>query len=179
MALDERLTGDLLLIAFVMAEAVAMWRERREVERDPTVRHLDRRPGTSLREIAVLAQGTDDARACAWVRSTIAGDVPVGERGGVLRRHLPDLDWDFIYGWAAATGAPATGGRVGSAESGHRTSKVMPPRYRSRRRCYCGCAGKATHTGFADGVTLVTGCELSIRRWVRTGELTPAEASPV
>ncbi|MFD9614756.1 hypothetical protein ACFWWS_35860 [Streptomyces sp. NPDC059083] len=175
MMLDAELVGDRLLIAVAMEEAVAMWAERRHAEQDSNLRQLARRKGTSLKEIATLTQGTADARACAWVKATIASDAPTHDgRRGVLRRHLPNLDWDTIYSWATdannKTATRTTGGRVASAVTGCRTSTLMPPRYRSRRRCYCGCGGKATHTGRADGVTLITGCEWSMRRWVRTGE---------
>lgn len=172
---DAELVGDLLLIALAMEEAVAMWAERRQAEQDSVVRQLMGRQGTSLREIATLTQGAADARACAWVKTTIARDAPTDDgRRGVLRRHLTNLDWDTIYSWATDASSKdansKTGGRVASAATGCRTSTLMPPRYRSRRRCYCGCEGKATHTGRADGITLVTGCELSMQRWVRTGE---------
>lgn len=40
---------------------------------------------------------------------------------------------------------------------------VLP---RSRRRCYCGCRGRATHYGTANGVALICGCEFYVRRWV-------------
>lgn len=40
---------------------------------------------------------------------------------------------------------------------------------RSRRRCQCGCKRRATHRGMANGVALVMGCELYVRRWVRDG----------
>lgn len=173
MVLDPELAGDLLLIALAMEEAVTMWAERHHAEQDSNVRQFAVRTGTSLREIATLTQGTADARACAWVKATIAGDAPTGDgRRGVLRRHVPNLEWDTIYGWATAANSNAskTGGRVASAATGCRTSTLMPPRYRSRSRCYCGCEGKATHTGRADGITLVNGCELSMQRWVRTGE---------
>lgn len=175
MMLDPELVGDLLLVALAMEEAVTMWAERRRAEQDSNMRQLARRQGTSLREIATLTQGIAHPRACAWVKATIASDAPTtdGQRG-MLRRHVPNLDWDTIYSWATDANSndvnSTTGGRVASAATGHRTSTLMPPRYRSRRRCHCGCGGKATHTGRADGITLVNGCELSMQRWVRTGE---------
>lgn len=52
---------------------------------------------------------------------------------------------------------------------------VDDPRYmqavdpKSRRLCRCGCRKRATHLGMANGVALATGCELSIRRWVKFG----------
>jgi hypothetical protein len=59
-----------------------------------------------------------------------------------------------------------TGMRSGSV-NGHRTLIQAPKT--SRRRCYCGCGKRATHTGLGDGLALTLGCELSIRRWVRDG----------
>jgi len=38
-----------------------------------------------------------------------------------------------------------------------------------RCRCDCGCGGRATHSGGANGLALMGGCELSVRRWVRDG----------
>lgn len=40
---------------------------------------------------------------------------------------------------------------------------------KSRRLCRCGCRRRSTHSGMANGVVLVTGCELSVRRWVKIG----------
>ena len=39
--------------------------------------------------------------------------------------------------------------------------------YQSRRRCHCGCKGKVTHRGMANGIGLMWGCELTVRRWVK------------
>lgn len=39
--------------------------------------------------------------------------------------------------------------------------------FHHRRRCGCGCKTRRTHRGMANGVCLITGCELLIRRWVR------------
>lgn len=60
----------------------------------------------------------------------------------------------------------SSGARYGSAD-GHRAVIEAPKT--SRRRCYCGCKKRATHTGLGDGVALTMGCELSVRRWVRDG----------
>lgn len=40
---------------------------------------------------------------------------------------------------------------------------------KGRRRCRCGCGRASTHYGRANGVTLMRGCELRVRRWVRDG----------
>lgn len=56
--------------------------------------------------------------------------------------------------------------RVGSVR-GKRTLEPLPGT--ARRRCNCGCGTRATHTGLGNGVALMIGCELSVRRWVRDG----------
>lgn len=40
---------------------------------------------------------------------------------------------------------------------------------KSRRLCHCGCRKRLSHIGKANGVGLYWGCELSVRRWVKTG----------
>lgn len=59
-----------------------------------------------------------------------------------------------------------SGTRYGSAD-GHRS--IIEVRSTSRRRCGCGCNGRATHTGIGDGLAMMSGCELKVRRWVRDG----------
>ena len=44
--------------------------------------------------------------------------------------------------------------------------KVEPA---SRKRCDCGCKGRATHIGTGNGAGMIVGCEMNIRRWVRDG----------
>ena len=46
---------------------------------------------------------------------------------------------------------------------------MVPVQRQTRRRCHCGCRQRATHNGTANGVAMITGCELSIARWVRFG----------
>lgn len=50
---------------------------------------------------------------------------------------------------------------------------MQPVQPRSRRRCGCGCKTRATHLGMANGVSLASGCELSMRRWVKLGLADP------
>lgn len=59
----------------------------------------------------------------------------------------------------------ADGLRRGSV-NGHRTLIRIQPS--SRRRCTC-CGKRATHVGLGDGLALMDGCEMRVRRWVRDG----------
>lgn len=38
---------------------------------------------------------------------------------------------------------------------------------RGRRKCHCGCGKMSTHSGRANGVALMSGCELTVARWVK------------
>lgn len=59
-----------------------------------------------------------------------------------------------------------SGGIVGHA-NGERSMVRVP---RMRRRCPCGCGQTATHSGLGtNGIALMSGCELRVRRWVRDG----------
>jgi hypothetical protein len=55
--------------------------------------------------------------------------------------------------------------RSANAITDHRCMVKVPPRM--RRRCWCGCGKRATHTGLAAGVAMTHGCEMLIRRWVK------------
>ena len=68
----------------------------------------------------------------------------------------------------AALKAAMTGGTAGWGEWGSSTEhqRYAEP-FVSRRRCHCGCKGRVTHNGMTNGVTLMSGCELSVRRWIR------------
>lgn len=63
-----------------------------------------------------------------------------------------------------------SGGGSYASEYGPRVRVPVPSE--SRRRCQCGCKTRATHTGRNNGIALVTGCEMYIRRWVRDGAKT-------
>lgn len=67
---------------------------------------------------------------------------------------------------AAMRGGTAGWGQIGGTAGQIRYVERLPSS--SRRRCSCGCNRLATHQGFANGVALAIGCELSIRRWVKT-----------
>ena len=68
----------------------------------------------------------------------------------------------------------ADGTRSGSVD-GSRSMVSAPSR--SRRRCGCGCKGRATHVGLGDGLALMSGCEMKVRRWVRDGYGQPSVRS--
>jgi hypothetical protein len=48
-------------------------------------------------------------------------------------------------------------------------ARDMWPAPNRRRKCHCGCGGRITHVGGANAIALMSGCELSVRRWVRDG----------
>lgn len=64
---------------------------------------------------------------------------------------------------AAMRGGTAAWGEVGSAADHVRYLEPI----NSRRKCHCGCGGRKTHAGMANGVCLMSGCELRVRRWVK------------
>lgn len=69
-----------------------------------------------------------------------------------------------------AQAAGRTGwGVVADASIHQRSMKLLPGRWRNRRKCHCGCGGKRSHGGYANGVAMTGGCEWSMRRWVKFG----------
>ena len=70
---------------------------------------------------------------------------------------------------AALQGGTEGWGHIGSATENVRY-KMALPKIKARRACHCGCGGKATHLGMANGIGLTRGCELSMQRWVKTGQ---------
>jgi len=62
---------------------------------------------------------------------------------------------------AAMRGGTTAWGWVGSEDH---VRYAEPITY--RRKCWCGCGKRSTHIGMANGVALLSGCELSVRRWV-------------
>lgn len=79
---------------------------------------------------------------------------------------------------AAMKGGTSAWGVIGSSADHVRYAEALP-KINARRKCNCGCGGKATHLGMANGIGLMRGCQLSMARWVKTGfskpQLTPAE----
>lgn len=72
----------------------------------------------------------------------------------------------------AARSAAMRGGMEGWGQVGDssRHIRYMEPKpSKARRRCPCGCKRRATHYGRANGVTLMSGCELRVRRWIKEG----------
>lgn len=68
---------------------------------------------------------------------------------------------------AAMRGGVDGWGQWGSSSEHVRYMEAKPAK--ARRHCHCGCKRRATHYGCANGVTLISGCELRVRRWVREG----------
>lgn len=68
---------------------------------------------------------------------------------------------------AAMKGGMDGWGRWGSAIEHIRYSMQIDAK--KLGKCHCGCGGKATHYGGANGVALAWGCELNIARWVKNG----------
>lgn len=68
---------------------------------------------------------------------------------------------------AAMRGGTGEWGRHGSAMEHVRYAEPCVPAAR-RQKCRCGCERRKTHVGMANGVALYSGCELSVRRWVKT-----------
>lgn len=62
--------------------------------------------------------------------------------------------------------SPGDWGRHGSSVEHQRYARKITGRG-GRCKCPCGCGGRSTHSGMANGVALMGGCELSVRRWVR------------
>lgn len=66
---------------------------------------------------------------------------------------------------AAMKSGTAGWGVIGSANEHTRYLQAI----KSRRKCFCGCGNRKTHAGMANGVALISGCELRVRRWIRDG----------
>lgn len=58
-------------------------------------------------------------------------------------------------------------GVIGDSLTHQRYVKLLPGRYRNRRKCWCGCGGKISHGGYANGLAMTSGCEWAMRRWVK------------
>lgn len=67
----------------------------------------------------------------------------------------------------AKVASPGGWGAVANADEHPRYIQLIDGRERNRRRCDCGCGGKCTHVGCANGLGMTSGCEWSMRQWVR------------
>lgn len=68
---------------------------------------------------------------------------------------------------AAMRGGTEGWGQHGSAADHVRYSLAIDKSDRRRSNCSCGCGKRSTHRGFANGVCLMSGCELRVARWVK------------
>jgi hypothetical protein len=66
---------------------------------------------------------------------------------------------------AAMRGGMEGWGRVGGLPEHIRYMEALVPK--SRKLCHCGCRTRKSHVGKSNGVALMSGCELVVRRWVR------------
>lgn len=70
---------------------------------------------------------------------------------------------------AAMRGGTDAWGKIGGMAGQLRYMEPRPKRPGRKPKCHCGCAMPKTHVGMTNGVALTSGCELSIRRWVKSG----------
>ena len=70
---------------------------------------------------------------------------------------------------AALVGGTDAWGQWGSAADHVRYAEPYRPDDRRRRNCSCGCKKRSTHMGRTNGITLMSGCELRVARWVKQG----------
>jgi hypothetical protein len=62
--------------------------------------------------------------------------------------------------------SPGDYGTHGSIEHPNRFAQLITGRG-GRAKCHCGCGKRKTHTGMANGVALMSGCEFAVARWVK------------
>lgn len=92
----------------------------------------------------------------------------MGQEGAALEALVAEVR-GYIQDASKITGVPSGTGewtRFGSVDGSH---SMTPRPTGSRRRCDCGCKSRATHFGLSDGLVMMSGCELRVRRWVRDG----------
>lgn len=77
---------------------------------------------------------------------------------------------------AAMRGGTAGWGMVGGLADHIRYMELRPKRPGRKPKCNCGCGTPKTHTGFANGVCLTSGCEMSMRRWVKVAGIRRVKA---
>ena len=73
----------------------------------------------------------------------------------------------------AARSAAMRGGMAGWEQFGSsnhvRYMEARPKRPGRPPKCFCGCGSPKTHLGMANGVCLISACEMRVRRWVKEG----------
>ena len=70
---------------------------------------------------------------------------------------------------AAVRGGTYGWGQIGGMQEHIRYMEGWPKRPGRKPKCHCGCSSAKTHTGFANGVALTSGCEFYVRKWVKAG----------
>lgn len=71
--------------------------------------------------------------------------------------------------WGGLLNIDSEGVIYADAKTGHRTKR--PIGKKTRRRCLCH--GRITHTGLADDVAMMDGCEWCVRKWVADPDYLP------
>jgi len=69
---------------------------------------------------------------------------------------------------AAMRGGAEGWGEVANASSMVRYMQKIEGDKRRLNKCRCGCGQKATYIGKCNGLGLMSGCELRVRRWVKS-----------
>ncbi len=59
--------------------------------------------------------------------------------------------------------------RSANAATDPRSMVAINDGRRRRRRCPYRCRNRTTHTGTANGLGMMSGCEWHVRRWVKWG----------
>lgn len=70
---------------------------------------------------------------------------------------------------AAMNGGVTHWGEYGNATEHIRYKIVRPKNVGRKLKCGNGCKNAKTHLGMANGVCLMSGCELCVARWVKSG----------
>jgi hypothetical protein len=90
--------------------------------------------------------------------------MPIGPQGA--GHSLGHRDWRIDVKELQARLLSSGGWGEVSSENGNRYMRQSS----QRRKCSCGCGKNVTHSGCSNGLALVSGCELYVRRWMRDPE---------
>lgn len=103
--------------------------------------------------------------------------VPDGSKAVITLTPQQPVTASSALGCGAAGPRSLSGGVVADAINGERSMKLLPGRWRNRRKCHCGCGGKRSHGGYVGTVAMTSGCEWAMRYWVVHAQLPSATTS--